>query len=244
MPCQMKKKKDYTLYTPVLLDESLQVIMYIVGFSNLHSRWPSLHRGSLVNVPIRRKPTETDETGLVGWLCWCLTALWHILGSFMRGQLTSPHCSWASLLCSLPVRSENTVVKFWPNLKESMWSDRGLNQRPLHSQSDSFPTALRGPARTPWSTETAKGSGSTRPISISAHESTRPWNILAGSTRPVFFIWQTVMLCVYFMCKNMLLYVKYVQYTNLQHFSWKLKVLHINPLVQDGPIRLTNGHMN
>ena len=36
MPCQMKKM-DYTLYTPILLDESLQVIMYTVGFFNLHS---------------------------------------------------------------------------------------------------------------------------------------------------------------------------------------------------------------
>ena len=33
------------------------------------------------------------------------------------------------------------------NLHESMWSDRGSNQRPLDSQSDSLPTALGGPAR-------------------------------------------------------------------------------------------------
>ena len=32
------------------------------------------------------------------------------------------------------------------NIHESMWPDRGPNQRPLDSQSDSLPTALGGPA--------------------------------------------------------------------------------------------------
>ena len=33
------------------------------------------------------------------------------------------------------------------NLHESVWPDRGSNQRPLDSQSDSLPTALGGPAQ-------------------------------------------------------------------------------------------------
>ena len=34
-------------------------------------------------------------------LCWCFMAFRHISGHFGRGQLTCPHCSWASLLGSL-----------------------------------------------------------------------------------------------------------------------------------------------
>ena len=39
------------------------------------------------------------------WFGFCFTALQHILGHFERGQLPLPHCSWASLLGSLPVLS-------------------------------------------------------------------------------------------------------------------------------------------
>ena len=44
--------------------------------------------------------------------------------------------------------SVRMVVKMfsWPNLNERMWPDRGSNQRPIDSQSDSLPTALSGPA--------------------------------------------------------------------------------------------------
>ena len=43
-------------------------------------------------------------------LCWCFTALRHILGHFGRGQ---PHCSWASLLGSLPVLSAHSFPSNW-----------------------------------------------------------------------------------------------------------------------------------
>ena len=46
-------------------------------------------------------------------LCWCFTALRHILGHFGRGQLTLPHCSWASLLGSLPVLSAHSFASNW-----------------------------------------------------------------------------------------------------------------------------------
>ena len=36
-------------------------------------------------------------------LCWRFKALQHFSGNFGCGQLTYPHCSWASLLGSLPV---------------------------------------------------------------------------------------------------------------------------------------------
>ena len=39
----------------------------------------------------------------VSWLYWCFTALQHFSGHFRRGQLTYPHCSWASLQGSLSV---------------------------------------------------------------------------------------------------------------------------------------------
>ena len=41
---------------------------------------------------------------------FCFTALQHILGHFGRGQLTYPHCSWASLLGSLPVLSAHSFA--------------------------------------------------------------------------------------------------------------------------------------
>ena len=52
-------------------------------------------------------------SNLVGWLCWCFTALQHILGHFRRSQLTYPHCSWASLLGSLPVLSAHSFASNW-----------------------------------------------------------------------------------------------------------------------------------
>ena len=44
------------------------------------------------------------------WFDFCFTALQHILGHFGRGQLTYPHCSWASLLGSLPVLSAQSFA--------------------------------------------------------------------------------------------------------------------------------------
>ena len=41
------------------------------------------------------------------------TALWHILGHFGRGQLSYPHCSWASLLGSLQVLSAHSFANNW-----------------------------------------------------------------------------------------------------------------------------------
>ena len=46
-------------------------------------------------------------------LCWCFTALRHISGHFGFGQLTYPHCSWASLLGSLPVHSAHSFASNW-----------------------------------------------------------------------------------------------------------------------------------
>ena len=49
-------------------------------------------------------------------LCLCFTALRHILGHFGRGQLTFPHCSWASLLGSLgslPVLGTYSLASNW-----------------------------------------------------------------------------------------------------------------------------------
>ena len=51
--------------------------------------------------------------------CWLLLVMLvfyrpqHILGHFRRGQLTYPHCSWASLLGSLPVLSAHSFTHNW-----------------------------------------------------------------------------------------------------------------------------------
>ena len=47
------------------------------------------------------------------WFDFCFTALQHILGNFGCGQLTYPHCSWASLLGSLPVLSAHSFASNW-----------------------------------------------------------------------------------------------------------------------------------
>ena len=47
-------------------------------------------------------------------LCLCFTALRHISGHFGRSQLTYPHCSWASLLGSLPVLGAHSFASNWP----------------------------------------------------------------------------------------------------------------------------------
>ena len=47
------------------------------------------------------------------WYDFCFTALQHILGHFGRGQLPSPHCSWASLLGSLPLLNAHSFVSNW-----------------------------------------------------------------------------------------------------------------------------------
>ena len=86
---------------------------------------------------------------LVSWLYYCFTAVRYILGNFKRSQLAYPHCSWASLLGSLPVLSAHSfainwqlpflnqqkggmVKEFvsWPNLHERMCRARGSNPRP------------------------------------------------------------------------------------------------------------------
>ena len=53
------------------------------------------------------------KISIVQLLCWCFTALWHILGHFGRGHLSYPHCSWASLLGSLQVLSAHSFANNW-----------------------------------------------------------------------------------------------------------------------------------
>ena len=52
----------------------------------------------------------------VYWFDFCFTALQHILGHFGRGQLPLSHCSWASLLGSLPVLSAHSFASNWQSL--------------------------------------------------------------------------------------------------------------------------------
>ena len=47
------------------------------------------------------------------WFDFCFTALQHILGHFWHGQLPQPHCSWVSLLGSLPVHSAHSFASNW-----------------------------------------------------------------------------------------------------------------------------------
>ena len=49
----------------------------------------------------------------VNMLCWCFMALRHFSCHFGHSQLTYPHCSWASLLGSLPVLSAHSFASNW-----------------------------------------------------------------------------------------------------------------------------------
>ena len=62
-------------------------------------------------IQIRQPPIFKKWAGF--WFDFCFTALRHILGHFGRGQLTKPHCSWASLLGSLPVLSAHCFASNW-----------------------------------------------------------------------------------------------------------------------------------
>ena len=59
--------------------------------------------------------TTNRQNVLLLLLCWCFTALQHVSGNFGRGQLTYPHCSWASLLGLLPVLSAFSAHSFASN---------------------------------------------------------------------------------------------------------------------------------
>ena len=62
-----------------------------------------------------------NATHYISWSCLgsllvgCIRVLrpWHILGNFGRSHLTQPHCSWASLLGSLPVLSAHSFASNW-----------------------------------------------------------------------------------------------------------------------------------
>ena len=52
---------------------------------------------------------DSDTMAVCLLLCWCFTALQSLFMSF----LTYPHCSWASLLGSLPELSVHSFVSNW-----------------------------------------------------------------------------------------------------------------------------------
>ena len=100
------------------------------------------------------------------WSDFFFMALQHILDHFGCGELTLPHCSWASLLGSLPVPSahsfasnwqllflnqrkrENGVEMFsWPCLHERMRRTWGSNSWPLACQANTLPIELLCPAK-------------------------------------------------------------------------------------------------
>ena len=65
-------------------------------------------------------------------LCWRFTALWHFSGHFGCGQLTYPHCSWASLQGSLPVLSAHSFASNWQLPFLNQWKgENGCRNYPM-----------------------------------------------------------------------------------------------------------------
>ena len=116
------------------------------------------------------EPLHDKTNKILVWFYFCFSAFQHVLGHFGRGQLTYPHCSWASLLGSLPVLSAHyspvtdwqllflnqrkggmAVEMFsWPSLHERMSRKWGSNSGPLACQGNTQPIELPRPAPTKW----------------------------------------------------------------------------------------------
>ena len=64
----------------------------------------------LCMLPLLRLEVLSQEVEAPIMLCLCFTTLRHILGHFGSGQLPYPHCSWASLLGSLPKLSAHSFA--------------------------------------------------------------------------------------------------------------------------------------
>ena len=67
----------------------------------------------LLFILVLERRARKSHNIFVVFLCRRFTALQHILGQFGRGQLTYPHCSWASLLGSLPLLSVHSFASNW-----------------------------------------------------------------------------------------------------------------------------------
>ena len=99
---------------------------------------------------------------LLLWLssCWFFTAHRHFSGHFGCSQFTYPHCSWASLLGSLPVLSAHYFAGKWHCPSWIRGREReaveiicwtwGSSLRPSANQVDMHPTKLACPAKMTW----------------------------------------------------------------------------------------------
>ena len=75
---------------------------------------PGIHTGISTSVPICHGIITSILCSKTFWLVsclyYCFTVLRHILGHLEHGQLAYPHCSWASLIGSLPVLPVNVLI--------------------------------------------------------------------------------------------------------------------------------------
>ena len=75
---------------------------------------PGIHTGISTSMPICHGIITSILCSKTFWLVsclyYCFTVLRHILGHLERGQLAYPHCSWASLIGSLPVLTVNVLI--------------------------------------------------------------------------------------------------------------------------------------
>ena len=81
--------------------------IYLSKQGHTHARWR--WQGSHLSDLIRQKQWQSECHVLI----FCFTVLQHILGHFGGGQLPLPHCSWASLLDSVPVLSALSYASIW-----------------------------------------------------------------------------------------------------------------------------------
>ena len=86
--------------------------------ADLSFRWTHSHIVGFVTRRLSWYAWLKCSENFNGWneSCCCVgsfMALWHFSGHFGCGQLTYPHCSWASLLGSLPVVSAHSFDSNW-----------------------------------------------------------------------------------------------------------------------------------
>ena len=85
----------------------LYLLLFLIFlFINLYHFMNYIFDGQAWNIT-----KKSNNSG--GVVVLVFTALQHFSGNFGRGQLTYPHCSWTSLLSSLPVLRTHSFAIYW-----------------------------------------------------------------------------------------------------------------------------------
>ena len=112
------------------LDQTCDATQWQVICSNIRFQTrASAQKGTNTHGQYYHLMYQNNSSLLLLLLCWCFTALRHFSGHFRHSHLTYLHCSWASLLGSLPVLSAHLFANNWqlPFLNQRKGENRSRN---------------------------------------------------------------------------------------------------------------------